>query len=63
MAFSNSCTCVKPVLMEIAGAEVGDAELMRELISMEYGECKLPLGVLLVPSQMQCVECGRKLLL
>jgi len=50
-------------LGHVCEAFQSDAELMRELISMEYGECKLPLGVLLVPSQMQCVECGGKLLL
>ena len=51
--------------MQILNAEAfcTDGELMRELISMEYGPTKQPLGVPLIPSQTECCSCGGKLLL
>ncbi len=40
-----------------------DEDLTRELIAMEYGPSKQPLGVPLIPSQTKCLSCGGKLLL
>ena len=40
-----------------------DATLERELINMEYGPKKLPLGIHLVPKQSDCLLCKSKLLL
>ena len=40
-----------------------DEALKRELIGMEYGPSKQPLGVPLIPSQTECFSCGGKLLL
>ena len=40
-----------------------DEALKREIIGMEYGPSKQPLGVPLIPSQTECFSCGGKLLL
>lgn len=40
-----------------------DTVLERELVNMEYGPNKQPLGVSLVPNQTKCLLCGGKLLL
>ncbi len=46
-----------------AEAFCADEDLTRELIAMEYGPGKKPLGVPLIPSQTKCLSCGGKLLL
>ena len=40
-----------------------DEALKREIIGMEYGPSKQPLGVPLIPSQTECFSCGGNLLL
>jgi hypothetical protein len=40
-----------------------EAELTRELVSMEYGPSRQPFGVQLVPKQTKCLLCNSKLLL
>lgn len=69
--FCNQGSPISPVsqmLMENvqilnAQAFCTDEELTRELIAMEYGPTKQPLGVPLIPSQTECFSCGGKLLL
>lgn len=40
-----------------------EADLVRELVDMEYGPNKQPFGIPLVPKQQKCLLCGSKLLL
>lgn len=42
---------------------ITDAELISQLMQMEYNITKQPLGIPLVPNQTQCVSCGGKLLM
>ena len=40
-----------------------DTDLMKEIVHMEYGPTKQPLGIFLVPEQTECLLCKSKLLL